>query len=188
MIRATQRLPMVKLSARNAAVPRDAEEHRPDDDFPLRREAADEGENGPPDGVIEDRRGEDDLAEIAPQKIDLAQHGGDDFDRGNRERGGEKQRGDEAALRIGQDALGEHLAERVAEGKRNDDARGGGDRGGAAHAFHQPEIRLHAGEQEQQEHAEFGHRAEHLPVGRGGGKEPVLARAARPRRRRSGRG
>ncbi len=145
--------------------PADADEHRPEDDLSVRGEPADERENRPADGVVQDRCGEDDLAEIAPEEIHLAQHGGDDLHRGNRERRREEKRCDHPTTGIGKDALGQHLAERVAARKRDENSGGGDDGSHAAHAFHEREIRLHAGEQQQHEHAQLGHRAQHRPIG-----------------------
>ena len=72
--------------------------------LPLRRQAADERENRPADGVIQDRGREDDLAEIAAEIVHLAEDGGNDFDGGNGQRCCEEERREQAPIRIGQNA------------------------------------------------------------------------------------
>src|SRR6266436_8867078 len=62
---------------------KNAKEYRSDYNPPLRRQAADERENRPADGIIQDRGREDDLAEIAAEIVHLAKDGGNDFDGGN---------------------------------------------------------------------------------------------------------
>ena len=56
-------------------------------------------DDDPAGGVLEDRGGNDDLADVAAHEIHLAHHHRHDLDRGDRQRGRQEQGGDEARLR-----------------------------------------------------------------------------------------
>ena len=75
---------------------------------------------------------------------------------------------------IRQHGVGQEFAERDAAGERHDDAGERGNRRRAAGLPHQLEIGLHAGEQQQQQHAELRDRIEHRLLFFCGGKQGVL--------------
>ena len=68
-------------------------------DVALQRQAEDHRDDDPADGVVDDGGAEDDLADGAAQEVHLAHHGGDDLDRGDRQRGAEEQRRDQPLAR-----------------------------------------------------------------------------------------
>jgi hypothetical protein len=80
----------------------------------------------------------------------------DDLDRRDRERGAEEQRSHESRFGVRQQALRQHLSEREAAGKRNDDTGDRDEECGATHFSHQFKIGFHAGQQEQKKNAELG--------------------------------
>ena len=57
-------------------------------------EAENDGDDHPADRVLADRRGDDDLPEIAAGETHLAHDRRHDLDRGDRQRGAKKQRGE----------------------------------------------------------------------------------------------
>ena len=100
----TSRRPMVRLNAMNASVPIDALGDAQRIDVALQREAEDHRDDDPADGVVEDRRAEDHLADVAAQEVHLAHHRRHDLHRGDRQRGAEEQRRDQPLARIAEHA------------------------------------------------------------------------------------
>ena len=110
----TTRRPMVRLTARNTACRERRTSTERSVDRAGRGEPERDRDDDPADGVLEDGGGDDDLADVAAHEIHLAHDHRDDLDRGDRQRGAEEKRGDEARLRVGQDRIRQHLAERKA--------------------------------------------------------------------------
>ncbi len=114
--------PTVKLTPRNRAVPARLwpSDHRsiaPCDASPKTTDMMIQ-----PDRVVDDRGGDDDLADGAAQKADLAHHHRHDLDRGDRQRDPKEQRGDQPLARIGQHRIRQQLAKRETAHKRQRDA------------------------------------------------------------------
>ena len=106
--------------------------------------------------------GDDDLADIAAHEAHLAHHHRDDLDRGDRQRGAEEQRGDEALLADrGSSASGSNWPS--AKPQANGMAMPATETLNAARPTlaHQREIGLHAGEQQQQQDAELRDAVDH---------------------------
>jgi hypothetical protein len=74
--RATSRRPMLRLKARNSAVPADGREI----DVAVGGDAGDHGDDDPGDRIVEDGGGQHELAEVAPHRADVDQHHGQDLD------------------------------------------------------------------------------------------------------------
>ena len=74
------------------SVPMTLLRHAPGVDVALQRQAEDDRGDDPADGVVDDRRGEDHLADRAAHEIHFADHRRHDLDRGDRQRGAEEQR------------------------------------------------------------------------------------------------
>lgn len=107
------------------------------------------------------RGGQDDLPDHAPHEIHLAHDHGHDLHRRDRQRGAEKQRGNQPLARIGQHGIGQHSAERDAAGERDEDAHEGCEHGGSPGLAHEFEIGFHAGQQQQKKNAELRDRVDH---------------------------
>jgi len=127
----------------------------------MRGDARDHGDDDPGDGIVEDRRGEDELAQIAPHRADVDQHHGHDLHRGDRQRRAEEQRRDQPVLVHRNGAARQGIGQRHAQRERHGDAgdRGGDDR--ALAAPHQGQVGFHAGQQEKQKDADLGDRIDH---------------------------
>jgi hypothetical protein len=110
---------------------------------------------------LEDGGSHDDLADVAAHEVHLAHHHGDDLDRGDRQRRSEEKRCDEARLRAWQDRIRQHFAERETADERQHHPGGGNRDRRPPDPPHQPQIGLHAGQQQQHQDAELRNRVEH---------------------------
>ena len=115
---------------------------------------------------------------VAAHEIHLADHHCHDLHRGDRKRGAEEERGDQALAWVGQHGVGQGFAERNPADEGNDDAGKRGDGRGAAGLAHQLEIGFHAGEKQQQQNAELRDGVEHRLLLFCGGKDRVLQSGA----------
>src|ERR1700756_1094418 len=98
----TMRRPIVRLKARKSAVP-----------ITLRATLA--TSRWPAwGGVLEDRRRDDHLAEVAAGELHVAHDRGDDLDRRDRQGGAEKERGKQALVGMRQQRVGQGPTERDA--------------------------------------------------------------------------
>src|SRR5476649_466296 len=86
------------------------------------RQAEDDGNDDPADGIVNDRVGYDDLAKIATHEVHLADHHGDDLYRRDGERGAEKQRGDDPQFWARQHRVRQELAQHKPAYERNNNA------------------------------------------------------------------
>ena len=143
-------------------------------DVALQREAEDDGRDHPPNGVVDDRRCKDDLADRAAHEIHLADYGGNDLDRGDRQRRAKKERSNQAFAGVRQHGVRQCFPECNTTYERHDDACERRNRGRAARPPDQPQIGLHAGEQQQHQHPELRNRIEHRLLLFCGGKNGVL--------------
>ncbi|MBW4051365.1 MAG: hypothetical protein HIU85_07875 [Proteobacteria bacterium] len=132
----------------------------------------------PPDGVVHDGCGQDDLSDRAPDEPEIAYDDGHDLDRGDRERRADEEPEQEPLLRLVQHRCGQQLDRQPAAEEGQGDAGQRYAEGGAAGVTHDREVRLHAGEQQQQEHPELPHRREHGLLLRRGRKEGELGRGS----------
>ena len=163
---------------------RDHEEGGPDDGAADRPhvdragcgETKRDSDDHPADRVFKNGGCDDDLPQVATHEIHFANDDRDDLHRRDGKRGAEKDRGDEAGIRPGQEFGRQELAERKAAGERYGDA---GERGGdrrAADAAHHLQVGLHAGEEQEHQHAKLGNCVEHAFLHRVGGKDRMLSR------------
>ncbi len=172
----TMRRPTVRLATMNSAVPTTARPTVHRSTRARRRQAQRDGDDDPADGVLEDRRSDDDLAEIAAHEIHLAHHHGDDLHRRDRQRGAEKDRRDQPRFRVWQQRGRQEFAEHETADKRQRYAGDGDGHGGAADAAHQRQVGFHAGQQQQHQDAELRNGVEHALLRGVGRKQRVLRR------------
>ena len=126
------------------------------------RNGKDNRDNDPADSVINDCRGNDDLTQIAPHEVHLAHHHRDDFDRRDRQRGAEEQRRDQPQLRPWQHRVRQHFSKRYAASEGDENAGYRNARRRATDFAHKLQIGLHAGQQQQHQHAELGNGIDHV--------------------------
>ena len=181
----TSRRPMVKLTPRKTSVPSTAFATDSTIEAAVRGQAEDDGDDDPADGVVDDRRSDDDLADIAAHEVHLAHDHGDDLDRRDRQRGAEEQRRHQPLLPDpAAGSRGRNCAEREAADEGHHDAGDGDAERGAADLAHQLQVGLHAGQQQQQQDAELRDAVDQrLLLGRGG-KDRVLRLRPEPAEQR----
>ncbi len=92
---------MVKLRTRNRPVPTHSARDAHDVDPAMQRQTEDHRHDDPTHRVIDDRGGDDDLADRTPQKTQLADQQGHDLTEEMERAGTEKQRRDQPLVRIG---------------------------------------------------------------------------------------
>ena len=130
-------------------------------DRAVQGETEDDRNDDPADAIVDDRGCEDHLADDAAHEIHFAHDHGDDFHRCDRERGSEKERGDQPLAGVRQHAVGQGLAKRDTADERDDDAHQRGEQRRTARLAHQFEIGLHPCEQKQQQDAELRDPVDH---------------------------
>ena len=81
------------------------------------------GDEYPAQGILDDRRCDHQLTQIAASEVHLVHHHRHDLDRRNGKRHAQKQRSRQPALRIGQELGGNQETQRHAAQKRHDDAQ-----------------------------------------------------------------
>ena len=124
-------------------------------DMAVAGEPEDHGDDDPADRVVDDRRGDDDLAEGAAHEVQFAHRHRDDLDRRDRQRGAEKQRRHQPLVGVGQHLVGQQLAEDDAARERQADAgERDAERGGPV-LGHQGQVGFHPGQQQQHQDAEL---------------------------------
>ena len=138
------------------------------------------------EGVLEDRRGDEDLSKIAAGEVHLAHDHRDDLDRGDRQRDPDEERGRQPPVGVREQSgwgdIGESRAEQERRGgpeERNADR-------GPADLPQQPAIDIHSRQQEQEEDAELGHSLKHRLLRRVGREQRALRlRPDEPEKRRA---
>ena len=133
-----------------------------------------------PTRIVEDRRGEDDDAEVGLHQAQVEQGLGNHRQRRDGERDAEEG-GVQASLRgIGEVGPGQQEARRVAEPERDDDAEHAGDEHHTAALAHHGEVDLEAGHHQEQHHRDRGVAPEHRPRGAVGEEPREAARRDAP--------
>jgi hypothetical protein len=130
-------------------------------------------QDDPADGVVEDRCGDDDLSDRAAQESQLAHDQRHDLYRGNRQRGAEEERRDQAPLRVRQHGIGQERPEQAPAEEWHDDAA---ERHGDGRATRIPEHRqvgLHPRNEQQQQDPQLRDCIQHGLLLRDSGKQPV---------------
>ena len=152
---------MVKLAIRNAAVPRTPCPRSRRSTLPDFARLSVMAMMIQPIEVLADRRGYDDLPEVAAGETHFPHDRRHDLDRGDRQRGAEEKRGEKTLVGMRQQAFRHELAEREAAGERHGDAGERDAQRRFADPSHQLEVGLHPGEQQQQQDAELRDAVEH---------------------------
>src|SRR5215475_8292510 len=137
-------------------------------------EAEGDCDDHPADGIFADRRGDDDLSEIAPGEAHFAHDRRHDLDRGNRQSGAEEERREQALIRMRQQRLRHELAKREAANERYSYACNRDAQRRFADRSHELKVGLHPGQQQQQKNAELRDAVEHGFLLRRARKDGVL--------------
>jgi hypothetical protein len=117
-------------------------------------EAGDDGQHDPADGVVGHGGGEDQLADVAADQLEVHEHLGDHRDRADAHGHGHEHGEDGALVGVGEVGVGEQEAEGDAGGERDADAEARDDEGVLAAALDEADVGLEAGGEDEEQDAE----------------------------------
>ena len=145
-----------------------------DVDSALPDDPEDRGDDDPAERILDDRRGDQDLAEVAPFEVHVAHDAGDDLDRGDRQGHAEKERGRQPMLLVRDKRRGQHHSEPETAEEGNGDAAERDAQDRPADPLDQRTVGFHPGQEKQKQDAEFGERLKRGLLRRIGRKDRLL--------------